>query len=80
MDAAEIRKRISIADIVIQMLEKDDDPRAPEVARILGEQKAELEAQLPGAQQAAPPPATEDGQPPPVVVGLKALEVKAKRL
>jgi len=89
-----IKRKIGIGRMLIGMLEKDPDPRAPEVARILGEQVAELVERL-GDFPHRPSPLTPlpegegkrtegeeraEGRLPDVVVGLRALNVKAKRL
>ena len=85
----QIKARILLGDLLIGMLAKDPDPKAPEVARILGEQRAELAARLEtmgpavGEQTDLSGPQTDPtgqgGQPPAVVVGLKTLVVEAKR-
>jgi len=87
MESAQIRARIALGNALIAMLEKDTDPRAAEVARILVEQRAALVERLEIAsdeveiasspKSGAPRNDRANGD---VVVGLKTLRVKAKRL
>jgi hypothetical protein len=88
-ELAVIERKLQIGYLLIQMLAKDPDPRAPEVAGILEGQVEELRKRLEGMgpNPGHSSPAIDSGEgegakygPEDVVVGLKRLSVKAKRL
>ena len=76
----DIRNKIAIGEILIEMLEQDPDPRAPEVREVLQAQVAELRATLEAEEEGAALEAEEEGASHPLdqVVGLKSLTLSAK--
>lgn len=84
-DRSFLLQRIQIGNLLLALLDKDPDPRAPKVAAILTDQRAKLIAELEALEAAgavdnpAGGPERGKGQPPGVVVGLKTLTIRAKR-